>query len=151
MFQQVAGFKLGTGSPDAGLYRDTRGSVAIIAALAFPVLIGGVALGAEVGYWFLRQGEVQNAADVAAFSAAVRLSRGDNNASLNAVALQVSRDSGLDAASGTVEVHNPPISGASVGDATRVEVVLKENVPRYFTAIYSSDKVQVSVELSQNV
>jgi hypothetical protein len=97
-----------------------------------------------VGYWYLRQGDVQNAADVAAFSAAVRLNRGENSASMNAVALQVARESGLDTASGTVEVHHPPISGASVGDATKVEVVLKENVSRYFTAIYASDKVRVS-------
>ncbi len=32
---------------------DQSGSVAVIAAVAFSVLIGGMGLGAEVGYWYV--------------------------------------------------------------------------------------------------
>ncbi|HEX2554932.1 MAG TPA: TadE/TadG family type IV pilus assembly protein [Microvirga sp.] len=52
------------------LWQDRRGNVAIATALALPVLVGGVGLGIEVGYWYYRQQAMQNAADSAAVAAA---------------------------------------------------------------------------------
>src|SRR5918997_412468 len=79
----------------AGFLRDTRGSVAVVAAVAFPVLIGGMGLGAEVGYWYLTERKLQHAADVSAFGAAVRLSKGDEGETLDEVALHVAQESGF--------------------------------------------------------
>ena len=42
--------------------RDRSGSVAVMAALAMPVLIGVTGLGVEVSYWYLTQRSMQNAA-----------------------------------------------------------------------------------------
>ena len=50
--------------------RDRSGSVAVMAALAMPVLIGVTGLGVEVSYWYLTQRSMQNAADSAAIAAA---------------------------------------------------------------------------------
>jgi Flp pilus assembly protein TadG len=49
---------------------DSRGNVAIITALAMPVLVGAAGLGGEAGYWYYRQQAMQSAADSAAVAAA---------------------------------------------------------------------------------
>ncbi len=100
------------GSQGAGaLGRNQSGSVAIIAAIAFPVLIGGMGLGAEVGYWYLTERKLQHAADVSAFGAAVRLSKGDADKKLDEIALNIAKESGFDGTKGKIEVHHPPASG----------------------------------------
>ena len=52
------------------LLSDERGAVAILTALALPVLIASAALACEVGYWVVETRSLQNAADAAAVSAA---------------------------------------------------------------------------------
>ncbi len=54
----------------SALASDRSGNVAIITALAMPVLVGAMGLGGEVGYWYYRQQEMQSAADSAAVAAA---------------------------------------------------------------------------------
>jgi Flp pilus assembly protein TadG len=49
---------------------DQSGNIAIAAALAMPVLIGGAGLGVEVGYWYFQKQAMQSAADSAAVAAA---------------------------------------------------------------------------------
>jgi hypothetical protein len=125
------------------LRRNNRGSVAALAALAFPVLIGGMGLGAEVGYWYLTERKLQHAADLSAFSAAVRLSQGDDDDRLEEIALHIATQSGFDDAQGTIEVYHPPISGPNAGDATMVEVVLTEDIERSFSGFFQDDEVNV--------
>ena len=50
-----------------------RGNVAIITALVAPVLIGFCGLGADAGYWYYRQRDLQSAVDIAAYNGAVAL------------------------------------------------------------------------------
>lgn len=54
----------------ADLWSDRSGNVAIVSALAMPVLVGSMGLGVEVGFWYYRQQAMQNAADSAAVAAA---------------------------------------------------------------------------------
>ena len=56
-----------------GFLKSRRGNVAIITALLAPVLIGFCGLGADAGYWYYRQRDLQSAADIAAFNGAVVL------------------------------------------------------------------------------
>jgi len=53
-----------------GVWRDRRGSVSILFAIAMPVLIGGLGIGFEVSNWYLMQRGMQNAADAAVLAAA---------------------------------------------------------------------------------
>jgi len=55
---------------------DRRGNVAIISALALPVLLGSFGLGTEVASWYSNQRALQNAADSAAIAAATNGSSG---------------------------------------------------------------------------
>src|ERR1700742_4096800 len=50
--------------------RDQHGGVAILFALAMPVLIGAMGLGFEVVNWYMTQRAMQNAADAAVLAAA---------------------------------------------------------------------------------
>jgi Flp pilus assembly protein TadG len=127
----------------ADLVRNQSGAVAIVAALAFPVLAGGMGLGAEVGYWYLKERKLQHAADVAAQAAGVRLNRGDPKPKLDAAAINVAKHSGFKADRGTITVNWPPLSGPGAGDKTQVEVVLTETVPRAFSTLFIDSDVKL--------
>lgn len=128
----------------SSLFRNVDGSVAILTALALPVLLGGIAFGAEVGLWHMKQREMQHAADVAAYSAAIRLQKHDNQSTLEAVALNVARQSGFDPSKGSITVTTPPTSGPNAGNAKMVAVSLTQNVDRYITSIFSRTAVTVA-------
>ena len=57
------------------------GNIAITAALALPLVVGGFALGGEAGYWYLEQRKLQNAADVSAHAGGIALRGGGLTAS----------------------------------------------------------------------
>ena len=58
------------------LFRDGRGAAAILAALAFTVLIGFTALGVETGLWYATKRQDQSAADAAALAGAYEIAAG---------------------------------------------------------------------------
>ena len=123
--------------------RDTRGGIAIFAAIAFPVVIGGLGLGVETGYWHMTQRKLQHAADVAAHAAAVRNRAGDEYAGMKTAAQYVATTSGYLADRGTLEMNVPPSSGSHVGNADAVEVILTENWGRWFTSLYADGQVPI--------
>lgn len=77
-----------------GLLEEERGTVAVIAAITQPVLVGAMGLGAETGYWYLKQQKLQHAADVAAHAAAVRYRAGDLKRALETTASRIATASG---------------------------------------------------------
>jgi hypothetical protein len=119
------------------------GAVAILVGIMAPVLVGSMGLGSEVGYWYLTQSRVQNAADAAAHGAAARKKAGDEGDALNAIAEYiVYAADGTDGS--TVLVNDPPASGDFAGNSGAVEVIVTETVPRWFSALYSSEPVPIS-------
>lgn len=120
---------------------DRSGAVAVIAAIAFPIVIGGMGLGAETGYWYLTQRKLQHASDVAAHAGGARKRAGDGKAEIDAAALNIARNTGLSASRGTIVVNTPPASGAKAGSSDSVEVILTEVHPRLFSAVFSSEPV----------
>lgn len=121
------------------LQSDTSGSVAVIAAVAFPVVIGGIGMGAEAGYWYMLERQLQHAADFSAHAAAVRMRVGDDQDVLETVALHVAQQSGFPGAGGDIDVNWPPLSGSRSGEDDAVEVVLTRNVPRLFSSFFVDD------------
>ncbi|NKX43195.1 pilus assembly protein TadG-related protein [Roseicyclus persicicus] len=55
--------------------RDEAAAVSVLVVLAFPVVIAGLALATETGYWLSEQRRVQNVADAAAFSVGINAAR----------------------------------------------------------------------------
>jgi Putative Flp pilus-assembly TadE/G-like len=104
----------------------SAGNIAIISALLIPVIVGFCGLAAETSYWYYRHRNVQDAADLAAYGAAVTLSRDGDEADVSAAAKADAITNGWREGSGTIEVTQ---------DGPRVEVLLIENQTRYFTRL----------------
>jgi Flp pilus assembly protein TadG len=116
------------------LAADERGAVAVIAAIVFPAMVGGMGLGAETGYWYLKQRKLQHAADVAVHAAAVRHRAGDQQPALEETALRIASATGYLPGVGTISVGTD-----TSGGAPRVAVELTEMHSRLFSSIFSAE------------
>lgn len=123
---------------------DRKGGVIIYVALALPVLVGGMGLGAETGYRYHNQRLLQHAADVSAHTGAVRLYKGDAKAQIDTAATFVAVSSEFDNGVGSIAVNIPPTTGAFTADPSAVEVILTETRPRLFSAIFSNEPVVIA-------
>ena len=94
------------------LFRDNSGAAAVVMALTLPVVVGGMGLGTEVGYWYFNQRKVQNAADMAAYAGAVELRAGSSRESIETAAASAAEEIGYKADIGTIVLNTPPSSGA---------------------------------------
>jgi Flp pilus assembly protein TadG len=112
---------------------DTRGSAAVLSAVLFPVVIGGMGLGAETGYWYMQQRELQHAADLAAHAAGTRKRAGDSSTRMRQAALQIATKAGFDDDVGDLTVNVPPTSASYRANRDALEVVLTRNTPRLFS------------------
>lgn len=121
-----------------------RGNVAILTALVAPVLIGFCGLGADAGYWFFRQRDLQGAADIAAYDGAVALENSADVTGITTASTAGASTNGWTSSLGTITVNTPPTSGPNQNTHT-VEVLLTENEQRFFTSLFSQDPVPVSV------
>ncbi|HEX2256753.1 MAG TPA: pilus assembly protein TadG-related protein [Afifellaceae bacterium] len=131
-----------------GFARDEGGAAVVLAALMFPVVIGGMGLGAETGYWYMTQRKLQHAADTAAHAAAVRKMQGASETNINGAADAVARKTGY--SGGDPVTAAAPTSGDYVGNEDAVEVVLSEERPRLFSAVVAglySHEPQTTVTL----
>ncbi|CCF00616.1 pilus assembly protein TadG-related protein [Sinorhizobium fredii] len=115
------------------------GAVAVIAAIVFPVLVGAMGLGAETGYWYMEQRQLQHAADVSAHAAAIRHRAGDQQPALESTALRIASASGY--APGTLTVSTKP--GLSAG-SNKITVELTETRPRLFSSVFVGEPVTIS-------
>ena len=125
---------------------DVYGGAAIIMALMTPVIIGGLAFGAEVGGWELTKRQVQNAADTAAFAAATQVRSGYSQSVISAAATAVAEASGYDGDASGVHVENPPSTAPNAADGTNpngnssyVYVTLTQTAERNFTKFFASN------------
>lgn len=126
-------------------YAENRsGAVAILAAVTLPVLVGGMALGTEVSYWYLSQRKLQQAGDLAAYAAASQLRSGRDEARMEQSADIVAAQSGARPGEDVLTVAYPPATGAFTGDADAVQVTLSRSQKRFFTLIYATDEVEIS-------
>ncbi len=135
----------------AEIVRDCSGVTAILVALSMPVIAAGMGLGAETGYHFLLQRNMQQAADMAAHAGAIRLRAGDGETTVREAARHAAIQSGFPASGGNVAVNTPPLSGAYRGSISSVEVQLHKAQPRYFSAIFVDEPVEISARAVANV
>ncbi len=122
---------------------DRSGAVAILTGIALPILVGGMALGAEASFWYLSQRKLQQAGDLAAYAAAVQLRSGRSEAEMQVAAAAIAGSSGLRAGEDTMALSHPPASGDFAGVPSAVEIRLARQQVRFFTLIYSQDPVAI--------
>ncbi|MEK7264504.1 MAG: pilus assembly protein TadG-related protein [Pseudomonadota bacterium] len=130
----------------AAYLEDVYGGAAIIMALMTPVIIGGLAFGAEVGGWELTKRQLQNAADTAAFAAATQVRSGRELDVITAAAVAVAEVSGYDGDEDGVLVESPPATAPNAVDGTNpngranyVYVTLTQTADRNFTKFFAAD------------
>ncbi len=121
------------------------GSVAVQIALMLTILIGFTALGAEVGYLYYKQRQMQAAADAAAFGGEVALNShhpSDFSAEARAIAANAGYTTGVDGV--TVTVNYPPTSGNYAGDSGAVEVLISQPFALSLASLFYSNPFMVN-------
>ena len=121
--------------------RSRRGNVAVIFALASPLVIGSAGFTVETSYWYYRQHQLQGAADDAAYAAGLESRNFASLSTIQATALSAATQNSFVSASGTIDVQNPPTSGPYAGNPAAVTVSLTQNEQRFFTQMFSNSAV----------
>ena len=133
------------------LHADQRGVTGIVAAIAATVLLGFCGLAVDVIMWQVQQRTMQGAADQAALAAATAyknagetVALGDSTAGPNgayATALANASNWPGSAPTITVAAYN---NGSGCTNDGCLKVTITQQQKRYFTAIFSTDAVNVS-------
>lgn len=121
------------------LKRAANGNVAVTFAFTLPVVVGGAGLGVETSLWYYNSLKLQAVADAAAYAGALEKVAGSDNPTIIAAATQSATSNNF-ATPGTIEVNMPPLSGPNTAKKA-VEVIVKQNLDRYFTAIFNQAPV----------
>lgn len=126
------------------LAKDKKGSVALIFGLAVPMLIGFTGLAIDGTFWLKERNRLQSATDGSAISAAQALELDGAKANLSGEARKLlTKSYGSKAASVTLQVLNPPSSGAEVGNNSAVEVISQTSQQSFFLGVMGIDNVTV--------
>ena len=102
------------------------------------MVVGGAGLGVETTYWYFKQLQLQSAADSAAYAGAIEKRAGSLNSQVVSVATLGATQNGFATSAGTIKVNAPPATGPATNSANAVEVIVAQDVPRYFSAMFSS-------------
>ncbi len=145
----MAAFKIKSALKSGASYlNDVYGGAGIIMALMTPVIIGGLAFGAELGGWELTRRQVQNAADTGAFAAGTQVRSGRPYSNVKAAAIAMATASGYKGGATNVIVESPPATAPNTalgvdpnGNAAYVYVQLTQTAPRSFTKFFATDRV----------
>lgn len=87
---------------------DQHGSIAIMAAICLPIIIGFAALSVEYGYGLLVRDENQRTADLASYAGALAYSDTNSEDRMRAAALHVAKLNGVDPANVVVSLSSSP-------------------------------------------
>ena len=122
-----------------------QGAMAVLVALALPVLIGLTGLAMDAGGWYVKVRTLQTAADAAALSGAYTLANGGSSAEIEAAALSDANDNSFnETGTGSMVLDTPPTSGAFTGDVDAVEVNLEEKAPLFFSSLFVAEPITIT-------
>jgi Flp pilus assembly protein TadG len=143
--------------PASLVWKDQRGSVAIMTAVCLLLLTGFLGFAIDAGSWEVARRSLQGAADGAAYSAAMAFTA-------NPLINPVTQAEGITAQQGyvggasvinapgvqnsttkvTVTVNRPPKAGNFTTDPTAIEVIVTQPQPRFFSGLYQAADPAVS-------
>ena len=128
-----------------GLRKDSRAVVAVITAVAFPLLLAFAALALDVGRLQDLKRRQKNAAIAGALAAGHELWLVSSNADALVAAKGDAKRNNFDDADSntTVTVNIPPLGGNYAGVANHAEVLIETVVPTYFARMFGQDAVTV--------
>jgi Flp pilus assembly protein TadG len=92
---------------------DRKGTVAIVFALAVPVVVGAAGFGVETAYWHYEKLKVQEMADVAAHVGAIERRAGASISQMKTEAEAAIAENGYTTVSDALTLNNTPTAGPS--------------------------------------
>jgi Flp pilus assembly protein TadG len=122
--------------------KDRRGVVAIVMAIALPVVVGAAGLGVEAGTWYMMKRQAQTAADAGAFAGALELAALTKQAEPAAVQ-EAARNGFTTGGKVEVEVNNPPKTGPKATKANAIEVIVKIKEPLLLATLFKSGTADI--------
>lgn len=132
----------------ARFIRDESGGMITLTAFMFPMIIGFAGLGIDATSWYMERRKLQNMADMGSLEGAHSSDYYTGDQLSELVTTLLSKE-GYNAASDTVVVSHPPVSGGFVGDMGYVEVTTSRNVNLYMlSAFYGLMGEDVSITVS---
>ena len=128
--------RIAAGRPLSGLARDRRGGTTVTVGLMLPVLLGGIGIGVDVAYWYIQESRMQQAADVAAFGAAMAAQRHAAEITfVNDAADQDASAYGFQSDVVTIDA-----------EARTVRVEITERTPLFFASLFLDSEFDIRVE-----
>jgi len=129
---------------------DSGGNIAVVTALVLPAVVGFAGLGVEVGYHYFEQRRLQTATDLAAYAGAITArtffeeeESADAAPEIVASAKSEALQHGFDPVRGVVAISWPPATGQNINKRS-VEIVIQQQYARAFSALFTSDPVQIT-------
>ncbi len=116
------------------VWRERRGSITVMSAVMFPVLVGVSGLGAEYGFGLLTRVENQRVADLSAYAGALAYSSTSSSTSMNNAVSSIVTLNGLASSTAIASLVSSP-----TGDGNQaVLVTVTTSVPLVVTQLLSS-------------
>lgn len=125
-------------------WNNRKGNIAVMTALTLPVLVGGAGVGVETGYWYYEQLHLQQAADAAAYAAALELRAGSTEDVMETEAQKVAVANGFDPDNGSLTITSPSTSGTD--ETHSVDAELTQAIPRTFSALFGNEPITLKVK-----
>jgi Flp pilus assembly protein TadG len=125
--------------------KDTRGSVMIYIGLTLPILLGISGLAVDGSIWFANKRSMQATADAAAFSAALEMTRVNDDALAKSRAMADAQDNQYNPSTGdTIQVNSPPLYGPYSGNNAAFEAIVSRPSPSFLSRMIHGEQVTVS-------
>ncbi len=117
----------------------------IYIGLALPVLLGFSGMAVDGSIWFANKRSMQASADAAAFSAALEMTRINDDTLAKSRAISDAEDNQYNPSTGdTIEVNSPPKYGPYSGNNAAFEAIVSRPSPSFLSRIIHGEQVTVS-------
>jgi hypothetical protein len=126
---------------------DVSATIAALAALTFPVILGMAGLGVDGSMWIMQKRTLQTAVDAAVMSAAWEIANG-RNSNADAAALREAQNNGYNPAkNGTLNI----VIGQDASNNTTVTGTLQQRADLYFSKVIYSGTVTLATTAASTV
>ena len=123
---------------------DTYGGALIYFGIALPIFLGVCGLALDGSIWFAGKRSMQAAADGAAFSAALEMTRVNDATLAKSRAMADALENNYDPSSGdTIQINSPPLSGPYSGNNAAFEAIVSRPSPSFLSRLIHGDQVTV--------
>lgn len=117
---------------------ESRGSIAIITAFVFTLLVAALAFAIDLGFIYDQKRDLQVVGDTAALSAGYSIMEGKSLADATNDAYSDAQRNGFNQSIANFILNNPPVTGPNASNNNAFEVLLKSPAQYYFLGYFLS-------------